>query len=48
MGWVRVHSENWKAVTKSAIKQGQKVRVTGIKGLELSVEASEQPQSEGG
>jgi membrane-bound serine protease (ClpP class) len=47
-GWIRVHSETWKAVTKSTIKQGQKVRVVGIKGLELSVEASEQPQSEGG
>ncbi len=47
-GWVRVHSENWKAVTKSAIKQGSKVRVTGINGLELSVEASETFNGEGG
>jgi membrane-bound serine protease (ClpP class) len=45
-GWVRVHSENWKAVTKSAINKGQKVRVTAINGLELSVEASERPQNE--
>jgi len=46
-GWVRVHGENWKAVTKSPIRQGQKVQVTGIRGLELSVEAFEDPQNGG-
>ena len=46
-GWVRVHSENWKASSKSLIKQGQKVRVTGISGLELSVEAIEHAQRGG-
>ncbi|NIO41100.1 MAG: nodulation protein NfeD, partial [Burkholderiales bacterium] len=43
-GWVRLHSENWKAISKSPIKQGQKVRVTAVKGLELSVEAAENEQ----
>ncbi len=38
-GWIRVHSENWKAISKSPVKRGQKVKVTGVKGLELSVEA---------
>jgi len=46
-GWVRVHSENWKAVTRSPIRQGQKVRVVAVRGLELSVAAGEYPQSEG-
>jgi membrane-bound serine protease (ClpP class) len=46
-GWVRVHGENWKAVTNTTIRQGEKVRVTGIRGLELSVEAFEYPQNGG-
>ena len=40
-GWVRVHSETWKAVSSSPVKRGQKIRVTGITGLELSVEVSD-------
>jgi len=46
-GWVRVHSETWKAVSLSPLKRGQKITVTGIKGLELSVEASDNLQSGG-
>ena len=40
-GWIRVHSENWKATSKSPIKQGQKVKVTGVSGLELRIVASD-------
>jgi membrane-bound serine protease (ClpP class) len=46
-GWVRVHSETWKAVSPSPVKQGQKIRVTGVRGLELSVEVSDNAQSGG-
>ncbi len=41
-GWIRLHSENWMATSKSPIKRGQKVKVTAVKGLELSVEAAEE------
>ncbi len=43
-GWVRVHSENWKATSKSPVKRGQKVKVTAVKGLELSIEAADEEQ----
>jgi membrane-bound serine protease (ClpP class) len=46
-GWVRVHSETWKAVSPSPVKQGQKIRVTGVKGLELSIEVPDNAQSGG-
>ena len=46
-GWVRVHSETWKATSKSSLKRGQKVRVIAISGLELSVEACDNAQSGG-
>ena len=44
-GWVFVHSENWKATSKSPIKRGQKIKVTAVKGLVLSVEAVDDEQS---
>ncbi len=37
-GRVRVHSEEWQARSGSAIKRGQKVKVTAIEGLMLTVE----------
>jgi len=43
-GWARVHSENWRATSAAPLKQGQKVRVTAMRGLTLEVE----PQPEGG
>ncbi len=43
-GWVRVHSENWKATSKSPVKRGQKVKVTAVKGLELFIEAADEEQ----
>ena len=44
-GWVFVHSENWKATSKSPIKRGQKIKVTAVNGLVLSVEAVDDEQS---
>jgi membrane-bound serine protease (ClpP class) len=41
-GWARVHSENWRIVSRVPLARGQKVRVTRIDGLTLSVE----PESE--
>jgi membrane-bound serine protease (ClpP class) len=43
-GWVRVHSEQWRAQSAEPIKQGQRVRVTGRDGLVLKVK----PIHEGG
>lgn len=37
-GWVRIHSENWRALTALPLHQGQKVRVTKVDGLTLTVE----------
>jgi membrane-bound serine protease (ClpP class) len=36
-GWARVHSENWKVRTATPVRRGQKLRVSGVKGLELEV-----------
>jgi membrane-bound serine protease (ClpP class) len=44
-GWVFVHSENWKATSKSPIKRGQRIKVTAVKGLELSIEPVDEEQS---
>ncbi len=44
-GWVRVHDENWRAHSAKSLRRGQRVRVTRIEGLMLSVEPE---QSEGG
>ena len=40
-GKVFVHGELWRAVAKDPIPEGEKVRVTGIKGLVLDVEKAE-------
>jgi len=37
-GWARVHGEQWKVRTTGPVRRGQKLRVTGIQGLVLSVE----------
>ena len=42
-GWVRVHDENWRARSAMSLRRGQRVRVTRIEGLMLSVEP-EQPE----
>jgi membrane-bound serine protease (ClpP class) len=38
-GWARVQGESWRVVSATPLARGQKVRVTGIEGLTLSVEA---------
>ncbi|MFN7087048.1 MAG: NfeD family protein [Burkholderiales bacterium] len=43
-GWARVRGENWRIVSRVPLARGQKVRITGIDGLTLSVEPeSDQP-----
>ncbi len=37
-GWARVHGENWRIVSSVPLARGQKIRVTGMDGLTLSVE----------
>ncbi len=37
-GRVRAHGETWQARTPVALKQGQKVRITALRGLTLTVE----------
>jgi membrane-bound serine protease (ClpP class) len=37
-GRVRVHSEDWSAHTRVPVKKGEKIRVTGMEGLVLTVE----------
>ena len=37
-GWARVHGEQWKVRTTRPLRRGQKLRVTAIQGLVLSVE----------
>jgi membrane-bound serine protease (ClpP class) len=36
-GWARVHSEIWQVNSATPVQRGQKVRVTGMDGLELTV-----------
>jgi membrane-bound serine protease (ClpP class) len=36
-GWVRLHSENWRARAATPLKAGQRVRVAAIDGLTLDV-----------
>lgn len=37
-GWARVHGEQWKVRASRPVRRGQKLRVTGMEGLILSVE----------
>ncbi len=41
-GWIRIHSESWRAQTGVPLKRGQRVRVTRIEGLTLHVEPLEE------
>jgi membrane-bound serine protease (ClpP class) len=41
-GWARVHGEQWKVRSSRPVRRGQKLRVTGMHGLVLTVE----PQGE--
>lgn len=38
-GWVSVHGERWRVTSAVPLKRGQRVKVTGIDGLTLRVEA---------
>jgi len=38
-GWARVESERWRIVSEHPLRRGQKVRVVGVTGLTLRVEA---------
>jgi membrane-bound serine protease (ClpP class) len=40
-GWARVHGENWQVASYEPLRQGQEIRVTGIRGLLLFVEPQE-------
>ncbi len=42
-GWVRAHGENWRARSATPLRSGQRVRITRIDGLTLSVESETQP-----
>ncbi|HEY5897153.1 MAG TPA: nodulation protein NfeD [Burkholderiales bacterium] len=37
-GWARVHGEQWRVRAGRAVRRGQKLRVTGMRGLMLDVE----------
>jgi len=45
-GQVKLHSEIWQAVSDSPVQAGQRVRVTGIEGLILSVQPLAKTQKE--
>jgi membrane-bound serine protease (ClpP class) len=47
-GLIRVRGETWKARAARGVAAGGAVRVTGMKGLELSVEPVENPSEPGG
>jgi len=38
-GWARVESERWRVVSARPLRRGQKIRVVGVTGLTLRVEA---------
>ena len=37
-GWVKVHGELWRAKTPMSLRRGQKVKITSVDGLTLTVE----------
>jgi len=41
-GWARVHGETWRVVSRTPLARDQKVRVTRIDGLTLSVDPETQ------
>jgi membrane-bound serine protease (ClpP class) len=46
-GWARIHSETWKVRSTAPVRRGQRVKVTGVSGLELEVRPLD-GQSKGG
>jgi len=36
-GWVRLHSERWRAISERPIKRGERLKVTGVEGLTVFV-----------
>lgn len=46
-GWARVHSEIWKVRSRGHVSRGQRLKVTGVVGLELEVTVAPD-QSQGG
>jgi len=42
-GRVHVHSESWAATSRAPLRKGQRVKVVGIDGLELTVEPLDEP-----
>lgn len=42
VGRVRAHGETWRALAQTAVKSGQRVRVTGLDGLTLIIEPMNQ------
>lgn len=45
-GWARVQGERWKVHSAAAVRRGEKLRVTAMRGLVLDVES--EPPSKGG
>jgi membrane-bound serine protease (ClpP class) len=45
-GRVRVHSESWNASANATVRKGQRVRVTGMDGLRLTVEPLNEDRGE--
>ena len=41
-GWALVHGERWRVVSRTPLARGQRVRVTRIDGLTLSIEPETQ------
>jgi membrane-bound serine protease (ClpP class) len=46
-GWILFQGENWKASSQTPLQRGQKVIVTAVNGLELSVVATSETRHEG-
>jgi membrane-bound serine protease (ClpP class) len=44
-GWARVEGERWRVVSSRPLRRGQKVKVTGVTGLTLRVEAQAEDNS---
>ena len=46
-GWILVHGENWKASSQTPLQRGQRVTVTKVNGLELSVVVTSETNRKG-
>ncbi|TCG03134.1 hypothetical protein BZM27_50790, partial [Paraburkholderia steynii] len=47
VGWARVHGERWRVRSTSPLAAGRAVRVTGRRGLMLTVVPASNPSQEG-